>query len=215
MKFYALLVLTILASLTTIHASAQAPTAAEIFARTPSTSFFLVDSVTGLDMLDYYRSGIDRPSSTVIGGSARIIDEEPLSLKLRIGESTDYQIAVLPAKNDTVVAVIETLSSSIPDSRIEFYNIGWQPVNNPDRLFKAPSLSEWLTPEGKKDKEYVELTVPFLFTSYSYDPADGILTLTDNTPEYFYGDEREKVSRMLRRSLKFRWNGSKFVTVKQ
>ncbi len=190
-------------------------TAAGMLCRTPSPGMFLVDSLTCLDMLDYYRSGSDRPSASIIGGKARVTGETPMKLSLRLGESSDYTIALLPASADTVVAVIETLDLTVPDSNIRFYDMDWQPVSKPEKIFKEPELKQWLTAEGAANRTQVEEKLPFMMWTADYEPETGLLTLTNTMDRYFHDDDREMLKPLLKEQITFVWNGKSFAPAKQ
>lgn len=196
-----------------IPSQAQTPTVADFFRKAPTT-IFLTDSITALDMLDYYRSGSDKASRTIIGGNIRVTSETNTSLTLMSGESTSYQIALLPTRTDTLIAVIETLGSHIPDSHINFYDTSWKPVHNPHKIFTQPTLGEWLTQEGKEQRCIVEEKVPFLLISYRYDETEDVLKLTNNIADYFVEEDWRTLEPLLRKELRFKWNSSKFNLIK-
>lgn len=70
-----LLISTLLTALAALAVSAAKPaektdslTAADFFANAPLRIFPTIDRTTRLDMLDYYRSGSDKPSKTLSKG---------------------------------------------------------------------------------------------------------------------------------------------------
>ncbi len=192
---------------------AQTPTVADFLCKAPAT-IFLTDSITALDMLDYYRSGNSKPSNTITGGNIRVTDLSPRVLSILSGNSTTYEVALLPTRTDTLIAVIETLNSHISDSHIDFYDTTWKPVRNPHKIFTQPTLGEWLTSEGKKQRDIVEEKVPFLLISYRYDETEEVLTLTNNIAHYFVDEDWRTLEPLLHKELKFKWDGSKFNLIK-
>lgn len=208
MKAGALLPL-ILLSIGTSTAMAKG-TVADVLREAPSRSMFMVDSLTVLDMFDYYAAGDARPSQSLTADPVRITAADSMSVSLSLGNYTTYQVALLPAR-DSLVMVIETISSSIPDSKVSFYDTTWQPAKG--KLFSEPLLSDWLTPLGRKNRKFVEDKLPCLFVSYAYDPATTTLTLTNNTAAYFTEEDYASLAPMLRESLNLRWNGKTFTPV--
>lgn len=205
----------LLAAIAAATVTAAGRTAADMFMRAPSPAMFLVDSLTCLDMLDYFHSGSERASSSIIGGKARVTADEPLMLKALIGESTEYAIALLPAGADTLVTVIETLESLIPDSRLSFYSADWSPVEKPERIFTEPNLDQWLTAEGKSKRDKAEELLPFMLWKADYSPAEQTLTLTNTIDRYFADEDKARIEPLLKKKLTYLWNGKKFILQKQ
>ena len=192
-----------------IGASAQT-TAADAFASAPQEVFPLLDKTTRLDMIDYFRNGMSTASANKVDGKSRITSLDPASLKVEVSAASDCQLAVLPAASDSLVALIVTVKSPAPDSRIDFFNSKW--MREPDNAhFTKPSMEQWLTPEGKKNAADVSAFVPFLLVSYNYDPQQGLLTLTNNTKDFLSADIYAMVADYLKPQLVFKWNGKRFV----
>lgn len=203
------------ASLMLAAAAAIAPqmsaqlTAAKVFADAPQSLFPLIDRNTRLDMIDYFNSGMETPSANNLGGKSRITAMTPQSIDIEMTDASTYGIALLPAGSDTLVAVINTVATPAPDSRLSIYSRDCQ-TNLTSRTFKRPGLADWLTDEGRKNSSEVEALVPFLLISYAYDPATSTLTMTNNTGQFLSADVYELVEDYLLPSLTYRWNGKKF-----
>lgn len=209
----------ILLAVTAAAAVAVAPcaqaqlTATGAFTKAPRQVFPMLDNNARLDMVDYFNSGMTTPSTNALKGKSRITALAPLSMTISMTEASDYQLALLPAGSDTIIAVITTVATPAPDSKMALYSKDWT-ANVTAKTFNKPLLRDWLTADGRKNSDDVESLVPFLLISYSYDPGTAILTLTNNTGSFLSEEIYETVRPYLFSELTYRWDGKKFAPVK-
>ncbi len=186
-------------------------TAKQVFAEAPQSVFPLLDHDTKLDMIDYFESGMSTASKNAMEGKSRITAMSPEKLGIAMSEASEYELCLLPrVSGDTVVALISTVATPAPDSRMTVYTGDWG-SNITSQVFSKPALSEWLTEEGQARAGEVEGLVPFLLVSYSYDPASATLTMKNNTGAFLSADVYELVSPCLKETVTYRWDGKKFV----
>ena len=145
------------------------------------------------DLVEYARAGMSRHTERNAAGSeARILAIDSVSARVQTGPGREVTLQLLPVKNDTVIAVIETLTSQVADSRMTIYARNWTPL---PKLWKEPKPSEW----GRVDP------LPILLVEYAYAPESGILTLTNNS------EDKEK---MLGR-MRYKWTPKGFKKIKE
>lgn len=183
-------------------------TATKAFAAAPQSVFPLLDKNTKLDMIDYHASGSTTPSKNKLDGKSRISAISDDDLKIEMTDASSYQLAILPAGSDSIIAVISTVATPAHDSHISFYDRTWKKL--PDTYFKAPEIIDWLNADGKKSPDMVTTMVPFMLSGYSYDPATKSLTLTNNLKEFMSEDTGSMVAPYLLPTLTYRWDGKKF-----
>ncbi len=187
-------------------------TASEAFTSAPNSVFPLLDNSTRMDMVDYFNSHMPTASQNKLSGKSRITALSDESLSFEMSSSSAYQIILLPDKENTIIALIETVATPAPDSNISFYDENWKKSEKP--LLENPDLSTWLTAEGNNDKAMVESLVPFMLSSMSYDPVTKTLTLTNNVKQFLGEDMYSMVANCLKPALTFKWNGKRFEQVK-
>jgi hypothetical protein len=186
-------------------------TARQAFTEAPQSVFPLLNLDARLDMIDYFESGMANTSKNAMEGQSRITAMTPDKVSISMSEASDYELCLLPtADGDTAIAVIATVATPAPDSRMSVYSKDWS-KNLTSGAFSNPVLSDWLSEEGKERAAEVEGLVPFLLISYSYDPASGVLTLTNNTGRFLSSDIYEIVKPCLKGSITYKWNGKQFV----
>ena len=185
-------------------------TARTAFAEAPSSVFPLLDKLTRLDMIDYFEAGSKVESVNALEGASAVTSLSDESLTVHLTDASDVQLFVVPtAKSDTVIGVITTVATPGHDSSLALYSGRWKRL---DGLFTAPKLADWLT-DPRRSAE-VEIVVPFILTSYVYNPADKTLSLTNNLKGFLSDDIYSMVDGLVRPSLVYRWDGNRFVRQK-
>ncbi|MCM1348228.1 MAG: DUF3256 family protein [Firmicutes bacterium] len=202
----------LLTALAALGASAQ-KTATEAFSTAPRKVMPMLDESTRLDMIDYYNANMDTPSENAYGGKSRITSMSPEQLTVQMTDATRVQIIVLPDGKQGLIGVITTVASPTPDSRLSVYSGDWS-RDLTASTFTKPVLTDWLTDAGRKNMSEVELTVPFLLISYTYDPQTKTLTLTNNAREFLGDDVYADISSYLLGKINYRFNGKRFEKVK-
>ena len=185
-------------------------TARTAFAEAPSSVFPLLDKLTRLDMIDYFEAGSKVESVNALEGASAVTSLSDESLTVHLTDASDVQLFVVPtAKSDTIIGVITTVATPGHDSSLALYSGRWKRL---DGLFTAPKLADWLT-DPRRSAE-VEIVVPFMLTSYVYNPADKTLSLTNNLKGFLSDDIYSMVDGLVRPSLVYRWDGNRFVRQK-
>lgn len=200
------LLLTLISMLISFTAGAQF-TAAEAFTTAPAGIFPLLDKNARLDMVDYYNSGLNTPSANRLQGRSAITSLTPATLTVKITDSSSAQIALLPAGNDTIIAVVSTVATPGLDSTLKFYDRSWRQLPA-DKYFTAPGWKDWVTP-GHDASEITAYT-PFMLASYFIDPDTSTLTATNNIATFLDEDTYKTVAPALNPSLIYKWNGKRF-----
>ena len=114
-------------------------TAADFFANAPLRIFPTIDRTTRLDMLDYYRSGSDKPSKNAFKGNARVLAASPSQITFSTSDVQEVELSLIPHRGDTLLMVITTVSTPAPDSEVRFYTTAWEPVDRWS-LYRTPTF---------------------------------------------------------------------------
>lgn len=135
----------------------------------PDAIIGYIDNTNRLDMIDYLEAGQkDHTVSNRRGGRSSLQQLSDSTFVIKNGEVQTISARLLPVKSDTLIAIIETLATPTPDSRLTIYNKEWKPIK---KSWSEPAAKDWGKTEAK-----------FLLTEYSLS-AD-TLTLTDRTAEW-------------------------------
>lgn len=149
---------------------ASAQTARDFFLSAPVELVGYIDKSLRLDLLDYYDAGLgaDRSVKTNRNVDACLLQFSDSTFTVKVGEVLTICGKILPAKSDTVIAMIETLATPATDSKLNIYNKEWQAL---PKAWAAPPDKAW----GKHE-------ATFLLTEYALEGDK--LTLTDRTGEW-------------------------------
>lgn len=193
---------------------ARDSTAAQFFVSAPLSVFPTIDSITRLDMIDYFQAGSDKPSRNAIGGECRILADEPQSITFTTSDVAEYTLSLLPTKpgKQPILMLVRTLKTPAEDSTAKFYTTDWKELTG---LFVVPQLKDWLNDSGRKQRQDVQNAVPFVLARLDYSPLNRSLTLTNNVGDYLPEEALGLAKEALHTHLIFHWNGRKFVAVKQ
>ncbi len=187
-----------------------ARTAAEVFVDAPVGIVPTLAKNTRMDMLDYFRSGLQTPSSNSLDGKSRITEETPGALSVQLSRDASMQLVVLPERGDSVVAVIETVLTPLADSNIRFYSLKtWKPLA---RQAAIPGIEQFVQP-GTSVKDFK--MPPYLFVRAEYKPDEDLFVFTNTTEAFYVGDDRPDGMSRLKPVLKMKYTPRKFVEVKE
>lgn len=143
--------------------------AKEAFLSAPDAVVGYIDHTKRLDMIDYFEAGMkDHSVSNSREGQSSLAELSDSTFVIKNGKVQTISARLLASKSDTLIAVIETLATPTPDSRLYIYNKVWKQVKN---TWSEPSMKDWGKPEAK-----------FLLTEYNI--SGDTLTLTDRTAEW-------------------------------
>lgn len=206
-KFLFLLVSAVMAM------SASALTARDAFVTAPRDVIAAIDSITRLDMLDYFASGSSVASRNAFGGDAMVKSLSDGSITVGTSVSSEVTIALLPAGRDTMLLVINTLALPVPDSKATVYNRDWTLAAGKVQLSSHNDLDRWLTPEAKQRRAEIENAIPFVSAIYAY--GNGELTVTNTLARLLPADDYALVKSYLKPANVYRWTGKKWSEVKK
>lgn len=208
MKRVLFILLTIVATVLTVDAKEAIPVVDpdETFVSAPDDVFPTLDTDTRMDMIDYYNCGYNRPSLDILEDSCMMIAKDSLSVTITIGKTQEHQLSMPTYKH---IVLISTYSIPMEDSEIKFYDNEWkqQPTEN---FIILPTLDDWLTDEGAKNRIDVENIMPFIAAKYDFKAIDGELTITNSMNQYYDKDTWEQVKQWIRPCIKYKWTGKKF-----
>ena len=133
----------VLLSMALLPLTGFARTVADLFATEPGNIFPLLTRTNRLDMVDYYHSGqvVDIPNN--LAGESRLLELDSAYLKVQASGSRVVEMLMRQVGKDTVITVIETVMTPVPDSRLTQWNVHWQRYIS-NKLFSMPSIDDFL-----------------------------------------------------------------------
>ncbi len=148
----------------TIASVVHGRTIRDFFASEPDDIFLLVPHTARLDLLDYYDSGQRVEMNNRLGAGTQLVELDSSFLKINTSKSRTVEMLMIPySRTDTILAVIETVRTPAPDSRIRFFNSNWVELSSIRPLNPMPDMDDFFLPTASKDKRR-ELTARLPFT---------------------------------------------------
>ncbi|MBR5685183.1 MAG: DUF3256 family protein [Muribaculaceae bacterium] len=195
--------------------SVSARTIADFFATEPGNIFALLTRTYRMDMVDYYKSGQTAALPNNLAGTAQLIEMDSTYLKVQTSPSRMVEMLMRKAGKDTVITVIETVMTPVPDSRLTQWNVHWQRFTS-DRIFTKPGIDDFIvgkmSPELRLDLQDAMIfpLIQLMFTGSNHDS----IVATHGLEQFLVPSEYKRFAPYLKPSLSYRFNGLKIKPVK-
>ena len=202
-------------SLALMPLTGTARTIADFFASEPGNIFPLLTRTNRLDMVDYYNSGQMVAIGNNLAGDSKLLELDSAYLKVQTSPSRMVEMLMRTVGKDTVITVIETVMTPVPDSRLSQWNSHWQRYIS-NRLFAMPDIDDFIV--GKMSKELRAdlqdaMIFPLIRLSFTGEKHDTI-EATHGLEQFLAPGEYKRFASYLKPSLKYRFNGLKIKPAK-
>lgn len=206
----------IVLSMALLPLTGLARTVADLFATEPGNIFPLLTRTNRLDMVDYYNSGQMVAVPNNLAGETRLLELDSAYLKVQTSNSRVVEMCMRKVGKDTVITVIETVMTPVPDSYLSQWNVHWQRYTS-DKLFKMPTIDDFIVKkmpsELRADLQDVMIfpLVQLTFTGESRDTIEA----THGLEQFLVPNEYKRFATYLIPTLRYRFNGLKIKPVKK
>ena len=193
-----------------------ARTIADLLAIEPGRIFPLLTRTNRLDMVDYYNSGkiVDMENNLV--GESRLLELDSAYLKMQTSKSRVVEMLMRKVGKDTVITVIETVMTPVPDSRLTQWNVHWQRYTS-DRLFSMPGIDDFIvqkmSPEKRADLQDV-MVFPLVQLTFKGEKHD-IIEATHGLEQFLAPVEYKRFAEHFKSSISYCFDGLKIKPVKK
>lgn len=193
-----------------------ARTVADFFASEPGEIFTLLTRTHRLDMVDYYLNGQQVTILNNMEGKSQLLKLDSAYLKLQASPAKVVEMCMRKVGKDTVITVIETVMTPVPDSRLTQWNTHWQRYTS-DRLFSMPGIDDFMVKKMSADKRadlqavMVFPLVQLTFTGENHD----IIEATHGLEQFLAPDEYKRFAEYFKPSIRYRFDGLKIKPVKK
>lgn len=206
----------IVLSMALLPLTGLARTVADLFATEPGNIFPLLTRTNRLDMVDYYNSGQMVAVPNNLAGETRLLELDSAYLKVQTSNSRVVEMCMRKVGKDTVITVIETVMTPVPDSYLSQWNVHWQRYTS-NKLFKMPTIDDFIVKkmpsELRADLQDVMIfpLVQLTFTGESRDTIEA----THGLEQFLVPSEYKRFAAYLIPTLRYRFNGLKIRPVKK
>lgn len=194
----------------------QGRTIRDFVAQEPDQVFQLVPHTARLDMFDYFDSGQQVDVTNRLGDDTRLLEMDSDYVKIQTSASRVVEVLMLQhSKRDTILAVIETVKTPVPDSRLRFFNSNWVELSSIKPLKQMPVLADFFLPSAPKDqrKKLVEL-LPFTLIELTFTGSDHhTMVARHGLDQYLDKQDFRSFKPYLRPTVTYQITGSKFKRV--
>lgn len=208
--------LTIIALLTALLPStASARTIADLYGTEPGRIFPLLTRTNRLDMVDYYNSGRVVDIVNNLSGDSHLVELDSTYLKVQTSDSRVVEMLMRTAGKDTVITVIETVMTPVPDSRLTQWNVHWQRFTS-DKLFSMPAIDDFIV--GKMPHELRldlqdQMIFPLIKLTFTGEKHD-IIEASHGLEQFLAPNEYKRFAKYFKPTIRYRFNGLKIKPLK-
>lgn len=206
----------IVLSMALLPLTGLARTVADLFATEPGNIFPLLTRTNRLDMVDYYNSGQMVAVPNNLAGETRLLELDSAYLKVQTSNSRVVEMCMRKVGKDTVITVIETVMTPVPDSRLTQWNVHWQRYIS-DKLFSMPSIDDFLVKKMSRELRadlQAAMIFPLIQLTFKGENHD-IIEATHGLDRFLAPGEYKRFAEYFKSSLSYRFNGLKIKPVKK
>lgn len=202
-------------SLALLPLTGMARTISDFFASEPGNIFPLLTRTGRLDMVDYYNSGKTVAIANNLEGESSLLQLDSAYLKVQTSKNRVVEMRMRTAGKDTVITVIETVMTPVPDSRLTQWNVHWQRFTS-DKLFAMPGIDDFIIrkmPHDLRADLQDAMIFPLIQLTFKGEGHD-IIEATHGLEQFLAKEEYQRYSSYLKPSISYRFNGLKIKPVK-
>lgn len=183
-------------------------TAKQVFIEAPVNVLPTISEIARLDMIDYYESGIAKPTPSLFDDDVIVTDISDNKLSATTSAASSIDFYVTSAGNDSLIIVVETVSLPAPDSKAYIYDRQWKLVDSID----SGLLKDWYTAEvgNTIKKEDMENTLGFITAAAQFDTSSNTLSFTPTVAETIIAEDYQKISSGLKPKLQYKISSKGF-----
>lgn len=202
-------------SLALLPLTGMARTISDFFASEPGNIFPLLTRTGRLDMVDYYNSGKTVAIANNLEGESSLLQLDSAYLKVQTSKNRIVEMRMRTAGKDTVITVIETVMTPVPDSRLTQWNVHWQRFTS-DKLFAMPGIDDFIIkkmPHDLRADLQDAMIFPLVQLTFKGEGHD-IIEAAHGLEQFLAKEEYQRYSSYLKPSISYRFNGLKIKPVK-
>ena len=202
-------------SLALLPLTGMTRTISDFFASEPGNIFPLLTRTSRLDMVDYYNSGKTVAIANNLEGESSLLQLDSAYLKVQTSKNRIVEMRMRTAGKDTVITVIETVMTPVPDSRLTQWNVHWQRFTS-DKLFAMPGIDDFIIrkmPHDLRADLQDAMIFPLIQLTFKGEGHD-IIEAAHGLEQFLAKEEYQRYSSYLKPSISYRFNGLKIKPVK-
>ena len=197
-----------------IAVSVEAQRVSSFFIIMPDELLPQIETNRRKDMIDLFQHSQKGGITNSLGGTSDVTALSDNYISVGLSSSSTMQIKLLPlkGKEETVIAVVNTVCAPACDSRIDFYDTNWKPLDRKDFII-LPDNRDFLSDDEKSNENANEMVQRVDISLMRYDFCEGNdnLQITYTIDEYMPEEMYKQIKPYLRdSSLEYVLDGNHF-----
>lgn len=190
------------------------PAVGRMLCSEPGRVFADLSASTRAEMLAYYIGGRVVPKDTDLGEKAQLdtVTNDYLRITTSVCRSVQMRLLTKGGR-DTVVAVVETVKTPVPDSRISFYDTRWRELSAKKVMGRLPQLADFVR-RGVDAKRaaaaLADVDFPMMTLDFE-DPDFGTLVARQRLKEFYSASDYKRLALVLTDEVRYAVSGAKLV----
>ena len=181
-----------------------------LFAEEPGTLFNSLTYSARYELLNKFKQNkSDEVLNNFQTNETRILklSEKHLVVATSSSRTVELKLIALP-KNDTVLAVLETVSTPVKDSRLSFYDLNWNRLDD-SQFIAMPTTADFFVPKVSKELRD-ELLNQLSFAMIEMEFEGDTLVARCNLKDFYMGNDFKHYEKWVRPSIAYVLNKGKF-----
>lgn len=190
------------------------PAVGRVLCSEPGRVFADLSASTRAEMLAYYIGGRVVPKDTDLGEKAQLDTVTNDYLRITTSVCRSVQLRLLTnGGRDTVVAVVETVKTPVPDSRISFYDTRWRELSAKKVMGRLPQLADFVKRGVDAKRAAAALAdVDFPMMTLDFEGPDfGTLVVRQRLKEFYSASDYKRLAPVLTDEVRYAVSGAKLV----
>jgi hypothetical protein len=190
-------------------------------ARTPMRNWLVTmpDSVMPLltkndrlDFIDFYDAKMAAVVTNRMEGKSRMDTLTADYVHFAYTPSTEVEMKLLPVNDSTdVICMVTTMKAAVHDSRIDFFDKAWQPLDVSDYM-DEPCMEDFRSTTHQGDSaQRVWSKIDIFFRTYHLCAEEATLKCVLTALDYLSKEDREEVKPYVHQALNYRWTNGRLV----
>ena len=163
-----------------------------------------------MDFLDFKDIGMKARATNKLGGESVMTELSERMLSVTTSGSGKVDMVLLPRKNGSnLICIIKTVTARYDDSRLEFYNEDWTPVDA-KKLIKLPRFDDYLTREALRQDSLSYFKKLSILRLQSITAVENALEFRYTSLDYIGEDADRYRSWIKSDPIIYTWTGKRF-----
>ena len=203
-------ILTILLICVAASGSAYAEDLRTLFLNMPDSIMPTLTRSDRMDFLDFKDIGMKARATNKLGGESVMTELSERMLSVTTSGSGKVDMVLLPRKNGSnLICIIKTVTARYDDSRLEFYNEDWTPVDA-KKLIKLPRFDDYLTMEALRQDSLSYFKKLSILRLQSITAVENALEFRYTSLDYIGEDADRYRSWIKSDPIIYTWTGKRF-----